>query len=187
MLTTHHARALRSALALPALTLAGLALATATSGADPSAASARHHDEQRLVVRGDSTVVDGPCADGVCQLELQDGTFRGAPVGSGAYSGAIKLMVADAFQNGEGGVCAPIRGKIVLGEGTPDRLVLAIDGDSCQDGAGDVTTSSFTGLARFAVKHGTGAYATASGEGLASFSEDAADHDRMTLIGRISR
>jgi len=185
MFTTHPARALRSALVLPALALAGLGLAASTSAADPSAL--RHPAEQRLVVRGDSTVLDGPCAAGVCPLEMKDGTFRGAPVGTGAYSGSVKLLVAEAFQNGEGGVCAPIRGKIVLGEGSPDRLVLTIDGDSCQDGAGDVTTSSFTGLARFTVKYGTGAYAKPSGKGLASFSEDAADHDRMTLIGRISR
>ena len=75
----------------------------------------------------------------------------------------------------------------MLGEGTKDRLVLAVAGDSCQDGAGDPTTSSFTGMAEFTVKHGTGTYAKARGRGLATFSEDAADHDRMTLIGRISR
>ena len=75
---------------------------------------------------------------------------------------------------------------MVLGEGSPDRLVLAVNGDSCQDGQGDPRTSSFTGLAQFVVKYGTGKYARTSGSGLASFAEDAADHDRMTLIGRIS-
>ena len=65
--------------------------------------------------------------------------------------------------------------------------MLAVFGDSCQDGAGNPTTSSFTGLAHFVVKHGTGAYAKARGGGLASFAEDAADRDRMTLIGRITR
>jgi hypothetical protein len=186
MFTTPRARTLRAALALPALALAGLGLAASTSTAEPAAPSARHHDSERLVVRGDSLVVDSPCAGGMC-LEMRDGTFRGTPVGTGAYSGAVRLVVAEAFPNGEGGVCAPIRGKVVLGEGSPDRLVLAVDGDSCQDGAGDPRTSSFTGLARFTVKYGTGAYANASGNGLATFTEDAADHDRMTLVGRISR
>jgi hypothetical protein len=121
----------------------------------------------------------------VCPLELTDGAFRGT-VGTVAYTGAIKLKVAEAFPNGEGGVCAPVRGKIVLGAGSPDRLVLALSGDSCQDGAGPVTAASFTGVAHFVVVHGTGAYADASGSGVGSFSEDAADREHMTLIGRIS-
>jgi hypothetical protein len=91
------------------------------------------------------------------------------------------------FPNGEGGVCAPIDGRIVLGAGSADRLVLALSSDSCQDGAGDVTAASFTGIASFLVKHGTGAYAKAKGYGLASFFEDASDREHMTLIGRISR
>jgi hypothetical protein len=78
------------------------------------------------------------------------------PRRNGAYTGAVKLKVAEAFPNGEGGVCAPIKGRIVLGADTPDRLVLAITGDSCQDGAGDPTRTSFTGLAQFTVEHGTG-------------------------------
>jgi hypothetical protein len=64
----------------------------------------------------------------------------------------------------------------VLGAGTANRLILAVAGDSCQDGGGDPTTTSFTGVARFIVKRGTGAYAKAHGSGLA-----------MTLIGRIAR
>jgi hypothetical protein len=83
-------------------------------------------------------------------------------------------------------VCAPIRGSIVLGAGSLDRLTLALSGDSCQDGKGDPTKSSFTGVARFAVTHGTGAYAKARGRGVATFLEDANDHERMTLVGRIS-
>jgi hypothetical protein len=158
-----------------------LAVAATTAGA-----TGLKHDSQRLVVRGDATVTDTPCPGGVC-LELTNGRFRGAPVGSGAYAGSINLRVADAFPNGEGGVCAPIQGEIILGAGSPDRLFLAVDGDSCQDGAGNPATSSFTGLARFTVKHGTGAYARASGKGLVTFSEDASDHDRMTLVGRIAR
>ena len=99
----------------------------------------------------------------------------------------MKLEVAKAFENGEGGVCAPIRGQIVLGAGSPDRLVLAVAGDSCQDGAGPPPLSTFTGLAEFLVKKGTGKFAGYRGSGLATFAEDAADHDRMTLVGRITR
>ena len=93
---------------------------------------------------------------------------------------------ATAFPNGEGGICAPLDGRIVLGAGSADRLVLAVSGDSCQDGAGPLTAASFTGLARFTVKRGSGSYAGATGDGLASFSEDAANHHRMTLIGRVA-
>jgi hypothetical protein len=186
----HFRPMLRPALGLVALALAALALAVATNpagaaGHGNTGPSGQHHSEQRLVVRGDATVTDAPCPAGIC-LQLTDARFRGTPVGTGAYTGSVELKVADAYSNGEGGVCAPIRGQIVLGAGSPDRLILALAGDSCQDGAGNPTTTSFTGLARFAVKHGTGRYAGATGYGLASFSEDAADHDRMTLIGRIS-
>ena len=183
MSTIRHKRARWSLLALPALAVAGLGF-SASAGAE-SGAAARDHAEQRLVVRGDATVADSCDASG-CAMQIEDGAFSGSPVGTGAYSGAMKLLVAEAFPNGEGGVCAPIRGEIVLGDGSVDRLVLAVSGDSCQDGAGDPRTSSFTGLAQFRVKHGSGAYAHASGRGVASFSEDAADRDRMTLIGRIS-
>jgi hypothetical protein len=179
----------RSVLAALALLVIGLSSAVATGpagAADPAdgSASTKHPAEQRLVVRGDAIVTDVQCDAGVC-IEL-DGQFRGTPVGTGAYTGSLKLKVAEGFPNGEGGVCAPVKGRIVLGAGTQDRLVLAITGDSCQDGAGDPTRSSFTGLAEFTVKHGTGKYAGSSGSGLASFFEDAADNDRMTLIGRIS-
>jgi hypothetical protein len=136
-------------------------------------------------VRGDSTVVDAQCPGGIC-IKLADGTFRGT-IGTGGYTGDLKLRVADAFPNGENGVCAPIDGRIVLGAGSPNRLVLAVSGDSCQDGSGPVTAASFTGVSRFWVKYGTGTYAGSRGSGLMTSSEDAADHDRMTLIGRISR
>lgn len=162
-----------------ALALAGAALAAAVP-----AASAAGHPAERLVVRGSSTIVDGPCGPDGCPLQMTGGDFRGT-LGTGAYAGDLKLDVAQAFANGEGGLCAPIRGRIVLGAGSPDRLVLAVAGDSCQDGAGPVTAASFTGLARFAVKAGTGAYAGARGAGQAVFAEDAADRDQMTLIGRI--
>lgn len=178
----------RPLLGLIALFFAGLAFSAATvsagaAGHDPSDT---HQAKQQLVVRGEATVRDAPCGGAVC-LELTDGRFRGTPVGAGAYNGAVTLKIAEVSPNGEGGVCAPITGEITLGAGTPDRLVLAIDGDSCQDGAGNPQTASFTGLAHFAVKYGTGSYSHARGHGLATFTEDAADRDRMTLIGRITR
>jgi hypothetical protein len=183
MTSAHQGRPLRAALALLAAALVGLAFAATATVADASPAK---KTTERLVVRGEDTVKDAPCPLGVCPLELTDGAFRGT-IGKGAYSGSLKLHVADAFPNGEGGVCAPIDGHIVLGVGTPDRLVLALWGDSCQDGAGDPKTSSFTGLAHFTVKYGTGGYAKASGSGLMSSFEGADDREHMTLIGRISR
>ncbi len=50
-----------------------------------------------------------------------------------------------------------------------------------------VTSASFTTVARFAVVHATGAYATAHGGGLMTSPEHAADHAAMTLIGNLSR
>jgi len=171
---------IRAAIAVLAVAIAGLAFVSATSAAGKQSS-------EPLVVRGDATVVEGGCDASGCTLQFADGSFRGTPVGTGAYEGTVKLALAEGFENGEGGVCAPIRGEIVLGAGSPDRLVLAVSGDSCQDGAGDPTTASFTGLARFHVKQGSGKYAGMSGSGIASFLEDAADHDRMTLIGRVAR
>jgi hypothetical protein len=162
------------------IALAALAPVLATTA---TATAKQHATAKRLVVRGTDTVVDHPCAGGIC-FELTGGTFRGT-TGKGAYTGSLELDFANVFPNGEGGVCAPIAGNITLGAGTPDRLDLAVRGDSCQDGAGDPTTSSFTGLARFAIVHGTGAYAKASGGGTATFLEDANDHEQVTLIGRI--
>jgi hypothetical protein len=190
MSSIHPRRMPRALLGLGAVVLTGLSLGAATNAAGAADQGARQadkqHDKQRLVVRGDATVADSQCPGGLC-LELTGGSFRGTPVGTGAYTGTVKLSLADAFDNGEDGLCAPLDGQIVLGSGTPNRLVLAVSGDSCQDGGGDPTKASFTGLARFSVKYGTGTYSGARGHGLASFVEDAADHDRMTLIGRISR
>jgi hypothetical protein len=170
---------------LAALGLLGLAaLAASPAAAEPYAG--KHRDEQRLVLRGSATVVDAGCDASACRLELVGGRFRGTPVGSGTYDGAIRLKVADAFPNGEDGSCAPLGGRIVLGAGTPNRLVLAVAGDSCQDGSGPLPGSSFTGLAEFTVKRGTGRYARASGSGLAVLTEDAARLHRMTLIGRVA-
>jgi hypothetical protein len=190
MSTSIKSRRLPAALALIALALAGLALASATSGAaaagaGESAQSANHRSSERLVVRGEGTLKDAQCPAGLC-LELTDGAFRGT-VGTGAYTSNVELRVAETFPNGEGGFCAPFTGQIVLGAGSADRLVLKLWGDSCQDGFGPLETSSFTGLAHFVVKNGTGAYAKAWGSGIASFTEDNSDRERMTLIGRISR
>ena len=62
----------------------------------------------------------------------------------------------------------------MLGAGSADRLVLDVTGDSCQDGGGPLEGASFTGLARFTVRYGTGGYAHAYGSGQATFLEDAA-------------
>jgi hypothetical protein len=177
---------------LRALALAGgtLAVSAGVAGATDhnKTAAGKHHGGQRLVVRGDAVAVDGPCdVHGICAVELTEGRFRGAPVGTGAYTGAIKLSVGGAFPNGEGGICAPLKGLIVLGAGTPNRLAVSVSGDSCQDGAGPPSSSSFTGLARFTIKRARGSYAGLTGSGLATFSEDAAKHHHMTLIGRLYR
>jgi hypothetical protein len=174
-----HVRSMRHA----ALALAALPLAVATS----PAGAAEHHGDERLVVRGAATAVSGPCDAAGCALELTNGSFRAAPLGNGTYAGSLRLKVAKTFPNGEDGICAPLKGRIVLGAGTADRLVLAVSGDSCQDGAGPLEGASFTGLAEFTVKRGSGSYARVRGSGLASFTEDAAKQHRMTLVGRIAR
>ncbi len=168
------------------LTAALLALLAAATPAVADARAGGHHDRRPLVVRGDATAVPAPCGEDGCPVELAGGRFRAAPLGAGAYAGSLTVAVADAFPNGEGGVCAPLTGRIVLGAGDPDRLVLAVAGESCQDGAGPLESASFTGLARFAVRRGTGRYAHVRGAGLATFTEDAAKHHRMTLVGRLA-
>jgi hypothetical protein len=172
----------RSALALIALAVLGSASATAAH-----AAADGERRAERLVVHGEDTVVDGACAKGACSLTLTRGRFRGTPVGTGAYIGSLRLAVAEAFPNGEGGVCAPVRGRLVLGAGSRDRLVLALAGVSCQDGSGPVTEASFTTVTRFTVVRGHGAFAHARGRGLLSASEDAADRSRLRVVGRIVR
>jgi hypothetical protein len=152
------------------LRIIALATAALAIGATADAAAA---GKQRLVVRGDSTAVAGPCDAAGCPLELIDGRARGT-IG-GAYTATFTLKVAQQFPNGEGGICAPLKGRIKL-----DRRVLAVSGISCQDGGGPLEGSSFTALARFRVKHGYGS-------GVAVFTEDAAHHHRMTLIGRVAR
>jgi hypothetical protein len=165
------------------LALASLPLLLAVA-ASPASAADR---SERFVVRGEATAVDGPCDARACRVQLADGEFRGTPVGTGSYAGSLKLSIGAAFPNGEDGSCAPLESRVVLGAGSADRLVLAVEGDSCQDGAGPLPAASFTGLARFTVKHGRGRYDRAGGYGLALFTEDAANRHRMTLIGRITR
>ena len=182
---THSIRIRRLPVTLALVAMAALGLVLAVAGASGSEAG-KQRTAERIVVRGEDTVKDGPCPGGVCELTLTDGVFRGT-IGPGQYDGSIDLKVAEGFANGEGGVCAPVSGRIVLGAGPADRLVLGIRGDSCQDGEGDLTQASFTNMAEFVVKHGTGVYAQARGSGLATFLEDASDRERMTLIGTIYR
>lgn len=165
-------------LGLLVLALAAFALFFA---ARPAGADAHH---ERLVVRGQATAIDGPCTAFACPLELDRGRLRGT-LGRGAYTGALKLTVGNAFPNGEGGSCAPLTGRIELRTRAADRIGLVVSGNSCQDGSGPLPGASFTGVARFRVTHGTGAYAGASGGGLVTFTEDAAKRHRMTLLGRI--
>jgi hypothetical protein len=181
MRPTRIGRARRPALAVAA---AAPALAFPAPAVTASAHPGKHR-AQPLVVRGDATVVDSPCGPQGCHLEFAGGTFRGT-LGTGEYTGSFDFDPGTIFPNGEGGVCAPIEGSVTLGAGTPDRLVLAVRGDSCQDGGGDVRTSSFTTVARFTVADGTGKYAHATGRGTYISAEDAADHDRMTIVGRIA-
>ncbi len=169
---------------------AGGVTAAAPAVADDPAndrSSRSHPGAERLVVRGQDTLVDGPCDAGVCAIRVADGTFRGTPVGTGAYDGHFRLAISDGFGNGEGGVCAPVAGRLTLGGGTPNRLVVRLSGDSCQDGAGDPTSASFTLVARFRIVAGTGTYARARGRGLATSVEDATDRSRLTLIGTLHR
>jgi hypothetical protein len=178
---------------IPRRTLSALlTLGAAAALAGPALASGPHDrhdgDGRRLVVRGVDTLSEFACGPGgACEAHMTGGAFRGAPVGTGAYEGVVRLSLAEAFDNGEGGQCAPVSGAMTLGVGTPDRLVLSLDGQSCQDGAGDPTTSSFTGLMRFKVQSGTGTYAGARGGGIAVSLEDAADQERLTLVGRLRR
>ena len=165
-------------LGLLVLALAAFVVVFATSSAGAANAP------ERLVVRGQATAVDGPCTAFACPLELTRGHFRSSPLGIGAYSGSLKITVGSAFPNGEGGICAPLTGRIELHRKAGD-VGLLVSGDSCQDGSGPLPGASFTGVARFRVTHGTGAYAGATGSGVASFTEDAAKHHQMTLVGRI--
>ena len=177
---------------MPTLTLGrrprGLALALVAASVAVAAGTgtASAKDSERLVIRGQDTIVDAPCTPAGCEMQLSGGTFRGT-LGTGSYTGSVKLDLANAYDNGEGGKCAPVRADVVFGAGTPDRLGIVVWGESCQDGAGNPATSSFTGTGVFAVKYGTGAYAHARGGGFFTSVEDANDHERMTLIGRISR
>ena len=79
--------------ALLAPALAALALgATATAGA------ASAHD-QRLVVRGDATAIDGPCDARGCRVDLGDGRFRrllpdgSGPLESASFTGLARFAV----------------------------------------------------------------------------------------------
>ncbi|HEY7074392.1 MAG TPA: hypothetical protein VH418_03440 [Solirubrobacteraceae bacterium] len=127
-----------------------------------------------LVVRGEDNLSELACnAAGVCEAQVSDGRSSGT-LGIGTYQGSMRLYLRDAFDNGEGGKCAPAGGRLVFA----GRLVVALAGNSCQDGAGDPTKASFTGLFRFRVVNG-------HGHGTAVVTEDANDHEHLTLIGTI--
>jgi hypothetical protein len=152
------------------LAIVPVALALAAGGTAVASQSAPH----KLVVRGEDNLSELACdASGVCEAQISGGRFR-ATGGSGTYDGSTRLYLRDAFDNGEGGKCAPASGRLVFAE----RLVVALAGTSCQDGAGDPTKASFTGLFRYRVING-------HGHGIASVREDANDHEHLTLIGTI--
>src|SRR5688572_19953058 len=88
------------------LALAATAALTATADASPA--------KEKLVVRGDATILDGDCGPDGCPLTYEGGQMRGT-LGTGAYTGDFMLKVAETFPNGEGGVCAPLAGRITLG------------------------------------------------------------------------
>jgi hypothetical protein len=179
-------RAAAIAGALAALTLVALAVVAPITPAQVApGAGHRAGVHARFVARGTDTVAEPVCHAGVCRLDLTGGTFRATQIGAGAYTGALRLHLADAFANQDGGTCARVDGELTLGAGSSDRIVMALRGDSCQDGAGDLRTSSFTTMTRFEVNVTSGRYAHLHGRGLASFSEDAQDDDVVTLIGRL--
>jgi hypothetical protein len=152
------------------LAIVPVALALAAGGTAVASQSAPH----KLVVRGEDNLSELACdATGVCNAQISGGQFRGT-IGAGSYTGDIQLRLRDAFDNGEGGKCAPVSGRLVLAK----RVVVGFAGNSCQDGAGDPTKASFTGLARFRVVNG-------HGHGLAGVTEDANDHEHLTLIGTL--
>jgi hypothetical protein len=177
------AAAAASALAAPALATTAGSAPTAVPHARPASPPP---GVERLVVRGEDTVADGRCGPDGCLMRLTGGTFRGT-AGEGRYGGTVTVVVAESFPNGEDGVCAPLRGRIRFDAGARGRLRVALAGISCQDGHGPVTAAAFSTVVRFTVAGGTGAYRHVRGSGIGTFAEDAADHEHVTLIGRIAR
>ena len=72
---THSIRIRRLPATLALVAVAALGLVLAVAGASGSEAG-KQRAAERLVVRGEDTVKDGPCPGGVCKLELTDGVFR---------------------------------------------------------------------------------------------------------------
>jgi hypothetical protein len=152
------------------LAIVPVALALAAGGTAVASQSAPH----KLVVRGEDNLSELACnAAGVCDAQVSGGEFRGTE-GAGSYEGWTRLYLRDAFDNGEGGKCAPATARLRFAK----RLVVALAGSSCQDGAGDPTKASFTGLFRYRVVNG-------HGHGTAVVTEDANDHEHVTLIGTL--
>jgi hypothetical protein len=77
--------------ALSALTIAAMAAVAAPAiASSPDGPTDKRHRSERLVVRGTDTVTELGCdASDVCKMALTNGTFRGTPVGSGAYDGRL--------------------------------------------------------------------------------------------------
>ena len=165
-----------------ALALTTLALAVTARAVGPEAAHGRAASGSSCAARTPSST--SPCPGGLC-IALSGGAFRGTPVGTGAYTGSDRARLADAFPNGEGGVCAPVAGTITLGAGTPDRLDLAVAGDSCQDGAGDPDAVLVHRHRPLHGIYGTGAYAHAYGTASRRSSRTPPTTRTLTLIGRI--
>jgi|1186.fasta_scaffold300843_2 hypothetical protein len=152
------------------LAVVPVALALAAGGTAVASQSPPH----KFVVRGEDNLSELACsAAGVCDAQVSGGQFRGTE-GAGTYEGTTRLYLRDAFPNGEGGLCAPATGRLVFAK----RLVVALAGTSCQDGAGDPAKASFTGLLRYRVVNG-------HGHGIAGVTEDANDHEHLTLIGTV--
>ena len=178
----------RPLLGLVALLFVGLAFSAATvsAGAAGHAPSDKHQAKQQLVVRGEATVTDTPCGE----ARLPRAHRRPLPRHPGRHRRLHRRGHAQgrrAVPQRRGRRLRPDRRRHHARRRHPGpprarRRRRLLPGRRRQPRR----PSSFTGLAHFTVKHGTGSYADARGHGLATFSEDAADRDRMTLIGRIA-
>ena len=125
---------------------------------------------------------------GVCRSSSTDGRFRGTPLGSRRLRRLPQARGRPGLPQRRRRHLRPARRAASCsapapptGSSSPSRATRA------RTAPGPLEAASFTGLARFTVKHGTGRYAGATGGGLATFAEDAANHHRMTLVGRIAR
>ena len=116
--------------------LAALALTSSATAAETSS---------KLVVRGVDTVVDGPCPAGVCQLTLKDGAFRGTHSARAPTPARSSSPSPPASRTARAASAPRSRARSSSAPAPRTASTLALSGDSCQDGAGDVTQASFTG------------------------------------------